>query len=211
MDLIFGPQKHQQSPQETILKLCDRVANSLLLEDRRASVATLRSMSRDWQLDVGTKAMTPLISVLKNDRMDTEIIKSALETFSIICTKPKKGEDLGLMFTEIFVKDIQNVHLLLDILAEVDFYVRFDCVRLLSALLHSAPKQVQDGILTSPMGIPRLIDLLDDQREIIRNEGLLLLIALTQSNADIQKIIAFENAFERLFTIIFDEGVIEGG
>jgi hypothetical protein len=47
----------------------------------------------------------------------------------------------------------------------------------------------------SPVGIPRLIDLLDDQREIIRNEGLLLLISLTESNADIQKIVAFESAF----------------
>ncbi len=56
---------------------------------------------------------------------------------------------------------------------------------------------MHDGILASPLGISRLIDLLDDKREIIRNEGLLLLIKLTANNADIQKIVAFENAFER--------------
>lgn len=57
----------------------------------------------------------------------------------------------------------------------------------------------------------RLIDLLDDKREIIRNETLLLLIALTKSNQEIQKIIAFQNAFERLLNIISEEGAADGG
>jgi len=42
-------------------------------------------------------------------------------------------------------------------------------------------------------------------------EGLLLLISLTESNADLQKIVAFENAFERLLAIIEEEGAISGG
>jgi hypothetical protein len=41
-------------------------------------------------------------------------------------------------------------------------------------------------------------------------EGLLLLIDLTYDNADIQKIIAFENAFERLLQIVYDEGASDG-
>ncbi|KAF9404858.1 hypothetical protein BGZ94_003905 [Podila epigama] len=57
----------------------------------------------------------------------------------------------------------------------------------------------------------RLMALLDDRREIIRNEGLLLLISLTESNADLQKIVAFENAFERLLGIIDEEGALAGG
>ena len=42
-------------------------------------------------------------------------------------------------------------------------------------------------------------------------QGLLLLIQLTRSNTNIQKIVAFENAFERLFDIIRDEGYCDGG
>ena len=53
--------------------------------------------------------------------------------------------------------------------------------------------------------------MLDDTRDIIRNEGLLLLISLTHSNAEIQKIIAFENAFDRLLAIILAEGATDGG
>jgi len=39
----------------------------------------------------------------------------------------------------------------------------------------------------------------------------LLLISLSRSNAEIQKIIAFENAFEKLLSIILQEGVTDGG
>ncbi|KAJ3161068.1 Vesicle-mediated ER to Golgi transport protein [Geranomyces michiganensis] len=157
--------------------------------------------------------------------MDVDIVKASMETLNILCTaetdaespnppsgQSKKGtEDLEIMFTEIFTKDAGNVTLLLDILEEVDFYVRFYTVQLLNTLFLHSGSRLQDCILTSPLGISRLIDLLDDRREIIRNEGLLLLIALTQNNADIQKIIAFENAFERLLSIIIDEGATDGG
>lgn len=40
---------------------------------------------------------------------------------------------------------------------------------------------------------------------------LLLLIQLTKGNANIQKIVAFENAFDRIFDVISQEGGAEGG
>uniref|UniRef100_A0A8D2NZB3 General vesicular transport factor p115 n=1 Tax=Zosterops lateralis melanops TaxID=1220523 RepID=A0A8D2NZB3_ZOSLA len=55
------------------------------------------------------------------------------------------------------------------------------------------------------------MDLLADSREVIRNDGVLLLQQLTKSNAAIQKIVAFENAFERLLDIITEEGNSDGG
>ncbi|KAJ3195898.1 hypothetical protein HK101_010730 [Irineochytrium annulatum] len=115
------------------------------------------------------------------------------------------------MFSEIFVKTPSNVALLLDILEESDYYVRFNTVQLLSTLLQNLGDRLHESILTSPLGISRLMDLLDDRKEIIRNEGLLLLISLTRSNAEIQKIIAFENAFDRLLRIIREEGATDGG
>ncbi|KAM9030414.1 general vesicular transport factor p115 isoform 5-T5 [Ara ararauna] len=61
------------------------------------------------------------------------------------------------------------------------------------------------------MGVSRLMDLLADSREVIRNDGVLLLQQLTKSNAAIQKIVAFENAFERLLDIVTEEGNSDGG
>lgn len=42
-------------------------------------------------------------------------------------------------------------------------------------------------------------------------QALLLLNQLTKSNANIQKIVAFENAFERLLDIVDKEEGIDGG
>lgn len=39
----------------------------------------------------------------------------------------------------------------------------------------------------------------------------MLLIQLTKGNANLQKIVAFENAFDRIFDVIKDEGLADGG
>jgi hypothetical protein len=47
--------------------------------------------------------------------------------------------------------------------------------------------------------------------EMLRNEALLLLPTMLAGNADLQKIVAFSGAFEKLLEIISTEGGIEGG
>lgn len=87
-------------------------------------------------------------------------------------------------------------------------------------------------------GISRVMDLLTESREVIRNDvgifqtrtagndylaarqltfvfhlsqALLTLIEITKGNSNIQKIVAFENGFEALFAIMIEEGLCEGG
>lgn len=45
----------------------------------------------------------------------------------------------------------------------------------------------------------------------MRTEGLLLLTELTRSNAEIQKIVAFEGGFDRLLDIMGEEQMNQGG
>ena len=47
--------------------------------------------------------------------------------------------------------------------------------------------------------------------EMLRNEALLLCPALLAGNADLQKIVAFSGAFEKLFQIVNQEGGSDGG
>ncbi|XP_023655119.2 general vesicular transport factor p115 isoform X1 [Paramormyrops kingsleyae] len=211
----------QPSGAETIQKLCDRVASSTLLEDRRDAVRALKSLSKKYRLEVGTQAMHHLIHILQTDSSDSEIIGYALDTlFNVISNddeeeqeenSQKQADDLGAQFTDIFIKEPENVTLILTLLEEFDFHVRWPGVKLLTALLKSQCTQVQAIVLVSPMGVSRLMDLLADSREVIRNDGLLLLQQLTKGNAAIQKIVAFENAFERLLDIITEEGTSDGG
>uniref|UniRef100_A0A6Q2X8J3 General vesicular transport factor p115 n=1 Tax=Esox lucius TaxID=8010 RepID=A0A6Q2X8J3_ESOLU len=189
----------QPTGAETIQKLCDRVASSTLLEDRRDAVRALKALSKKYRLEVGTQAMDHLIHILQTDRSDSEILGYALDTlYNIICNDEEEEQEL------IFVS-------LNDDKDEFDFHVRWPGVKLLTALLKNQCSQVQGVILVSPMGVSRLMDLLADSREVIRNDGLLLLQHLTKGNAAIQKIVAFENAFERLLDIITEEGSSDGG
>ncbi|KAM7394391.1 hypothetical protein PAMP_021196 [Pampus punctatissimus] len=215
----------QPSGADTIQKLCDRVASSTLLEDRRDAVRALKSLSKKYRMEVGTQAMDHLINILQTDRSDSEILGYALDTlYNIICNdeeeeqdesedenSQKQADDLGAQFTDTFIQDPEHVTLLLTLLEEFDFHVRWPGVKLLTALLKNQGVQVQGIILVSPMGVSRLMDLLADSREVIRNDGLLLLQQLTKSNAAIQKIVAFESAFERLLDIITEEGSSDGG
>ena len=68
--------------------------------------------------------------------------------------------------------------------------------------LVNKPRLMQEIILKSEMGVSRLMDVLVDAREVLRNDALLLLIQLTKGHANLQKIVAFENAFDKLCDII---------
>lgn len=65
--------------------------------------------------------------------------------------------------------------------------------------------------MSSPTGPSFITSLLGERREIIRNEALLMTQALIDSSPDIQKVLAFEGAFEGLLAVILQEGGIEGG
>ncbi|KAL1923427.1 uncharacterized protein VTP21DRAFT_8407 [Calcarisporiella thermophila] len=211
---LRGDKGQHQSASDTIDRLCDRLANATLLEDRRAAVLSLKGLAKDYRNEVGARGLTILLKALEQDGLDVDTLRAILETLNIICSVEDEKEPLndpGAIFTEEFVRDPNNVTLVLDALNQEDSYVRYSCVKLLSTLLKNKSQRLQECILISPMGISRLVGLLDDRREFIRNEGLLLLIALTTTNADIQKIVAFENAFERLFEIILEEEALDGG
>ncbi|XP_035842528.1 golgin candidate 6-like isoform X2 [Helianthus annuus] len=115
-----------------------------------------------------------------------------------------------MMNADLLSRDEQNISLLLNLLSEDDFYVRYYTLQLLTALLTNSHVRLQEAILTIPRGITRLVDMLMD-REVIRNEALLLLTYLTREAEEIQKILVFEGAFEKIFSIIKEEGGSDGG
>jgi len=111
---------------------------------------------------------------------------------------------------------------LLECLESPDFYSRLYALQLLSNLLKARSALIQKCLLSSALGISRLVASLNDNREAVRNgipvgrrritvETLLVLIGLTEGNPEIQKLVAFENAFEMLFAIMEQEGGVDGG
>ncbi|GAA5977386.1 hypothetical protein JCM5350_002448 [Sporobolomyces pararoseus] len=206
-----------QSAASTIDKLCDRLLNQDSLEERRAALLGLKGLSRDWKSEVGSRALPILLGVLEDDAtQDVETAKAVVETLSLLCEveevdgRPVR-DDSGLRNTDSFLSTPSALHRLLTLLTPTHFYLRFFSLQLLGILLNNRSKEVQSYVLTSPGGIGRLVETLDDSREIIRNESLLLIIALTTANAEIQKLLAFEGAFDKLFSIVRNEGGIGSG
>ncbi|KAJ2858555.1 Vesicle-mediated ER to Golgi transport protein [Coemansia erecta] len=214
--------QQQQSASETIQRLADRVETSTLLEDKRAAVLSLKGLSREYKEEVGDAALTPLLNSLKDDSEDHNLLKAILETLTNLCARdtPKSdsfdvggatGQDSASRFSQTILNDSDDViSTFLELLGDSDFYIRYYTVQLLGSLHMHSGEELQKRVLVSPMGVGRLVDLLSDQRDIIRNEGIQLLIAMTESNADIQKIVAFENAFDYLLGIVNEEGGTRG-
>ncbi|KAJ3462743.1 hypothetical protein MRS44_007529 [Fusarium solani] len=206
----------KQSVSETITVLSGRLSSATLLEDRRAAILGLRSFSKDYPASVASGALRSLIGSLSKDGEDVDTVKVVLETLLMLFSpnedSPEASEEIALWLADEFTQRQENITLLLDFLDTNDFYSRLYSLQLLAAILSARTERTEECIFTAPLGISRLVSVLDDQRDAIRNEGIILLTYLTPTSIEIQKLVAFENAFERLFNIIEADGALsEGG
>lgn len=205
-------------------RVIERISTSTQAADRRDACRNLKALSRKNRVEVGAQGMSVLIEVLRDENCDNETQGYALESlYNIMCTEPYEdvspdyeGTDyepgnIGDQFCEIFSKSPENIAIVLRMLEEYNFKTRWPAVKLLTVLIKSRTKDIQNIILASPMAFSKLMDLLNDTREIIRNESIVFLKYLVKGNLNIQKIMAFENGFERLFEVMHVEGNLSGG
>ena len=206
----------KQSVGDTISVLGGRLSSATLLEDRRAAVLGLRSFAKDYPATVASGALRGLIGSLAKDGEDVDTVKVVLETLLMLFSpnedSPEASDEIALWLADEFTQHQSHITLLLDFLETSDFYSRLYSLQLLSAISSARTERTEECVFTAPLGISRLVATLDDQREAVRNESISLLIYLTATSVEIQKLVAFENAFERLFHIIELEGsLLEGG
>nr|ATG70663.1 golgin candidate 6 [Microbiota decussata] len=218
--LAFGSGDHGSEEDDSgVERLLDRISNGVLADDRRAAVAELQAVvaeSGSAQLAFGAMGFPVLMSVLKEERDDVEMVRGALETLVNALTPIENTPGVynevqpASLNSELLSREAESISLLLSLLTEDDFYMRYYTLQLLTALITNCRTRLQEAILATPCGLTRLMDMLMD-REVIRNEALLLLTFLTRDAEEIQKIVVFEGAFEKIFNIIKEEGGSEGG
>ncbi|RDB24943.1 hypothetical protein Hypma_007404 [Hypsizygus marmoreus] len=212
---LRGPTGAPQTPSDTIGRLSDRLSPATLLADRRAAVLALKGLSRDCKHDVGDLALPGLLEVLSNDaEVDADIGKAVLETLQILCDAEEgdaASKELGFKHTDYVLANEKATHTLFALLGDQNFYTRFATLQYLSTLLQNRRQLVQGYFLKAPTGTGSVVSVLEDKREIIRNEAISMVQALISQSPDIQKVLAFEGAFEKLFNIVMQEGGIEGG
>lgn len=225
---------------ETIETLADRLQTSTLLDDRRDACRGLRSLAKDYRVEVCAQALEALLQAIRNDRQDTEIVNHCLDSINYIisgsladssaATWPdsdilsglydpasqqltsgvNRQQDPSHELAEIFLKKVDNVTTILDVIIDNDFKTRWVGVRILCGLARQKLATLQDSILSFPLGVSRLTQLVTEEQELLRNDALVLFVRLTQSNQNIQNLVAFESCFEKLMYIIEFEGYLDG-
>ncbi|GAB2279001.1 Golgin candidate 6 [Dionaea muscipula] len=217
--LVFGSENSSSNEDSYVERLLDRVNNGTKIEDRRMAITELQSVvseSNGAQLAFGAMGFPVLLSVLKEERDDLEMVRGALEVLVGALTPLNHVKGLenkvqpATLNADLLCREGDSISLLLGLLEEDDFYVRYYTLQLLTVLLTNSASRLQEAILAIPRGITRLMDMLMD-REVIRNEALLLLTYLTREAEEIQKIVVFEGAFEKIFSIIKEEGGSDAG
>jgi hypothetical protein len=118
---------------------------------------------------------------------------------------------IALWLTDEFTQKEENILAVLDIVQNsTDFYSKLYALQLLAAIISNRPRRAQECIFASTVGISTLVSALDDLRDMVRNEAILVLLNLVGGNSDVQKLVAFEGTFDKLFDIIDTEGGING-
>ncbi|RKF77432.1 Intracellular protein transport protein USO1 [Golovinomyces cichoracearum] len=213
MFAIATPTK--QTAEDTIITLSSRLSSATLLEDRRAAVLGLKSFSSYYPATVSSNALRGLIKCLDGDKQDVDtsltVLQTLLQLFNPNESSPEASEEIALWVADEFTQRQENITLLLEFLETHDFYFKICSLKLLAAILSSRSQRTKELICTAPLGISKLVAVLDDKRDAIRNEGLSLLIYLTPNSTELQKRVTFEDAFDRIFNIINEEGSLLDG
>lgn len=126
-------------------------------------------MKRDQDAELCCLALETLLNIFQtsSDDNNTSLTLASLENGKAT----NDNMTISIQFSEMFVKnDKTNLELLFDLLDEFDFKTRWSSVKLINQLVVNLTQTMQDLILQIPRGCSRLIDLLNESREIIRND-----------------------------------------
>lgn len=163
----------KQTATDTIDILSSRLQSATLLEDRRAAIQGLRSFAKLYPASVASGGLRSLISTLRNDGEDVDTTKVVLETLLMLFTpdeaSPEASDEIALWLADEFTQRQDNITILLDLLETRDFYSRLYSLQLMSLISGARPERTQECIFTAPLGISRLVSVLTDSREPVRN------------------------------------------
>ncbi|KAK6111405.1 vesicle tethering protein head region family protein [Brugia pahangi] len=207
---LFGVQangiRETDNAAEVVENLVERVETSTVPEDRRDALKALRSLAKKVRLPVAAIGMNAYMEILEKEGNSSEIVSIVLEILvAVLCDDEARDEgmdEIGERLAEMIVRRKTFITSIMALVESYDFAVRRAAVQLLTALLRHRASEVQTAIVEEPMGVSRLVDLLHDTREIIRNNTVLMLSELSRAHPQIQQLLAYENSFQLLFDVI---------
>jgi len=207
---FFGPSSEveRERDDEVVEKLVLRLESNSSFEDRRDALKALRAMAKNYRVTVATHGLHYYISILTNETDVKDLVGPTLEILTE-CLNPEdesfENDDFGNQYTLTLLHQNNFITAVFNILEASDFLVRRNVIQLMTILVRHSHREVQDAVINQPAAVSRIVDLLHDTREVIRNNAVLFLTELARGDSAIQKLLAYENAFQLLFEIIDQE------
>lgn len=238
--ILSTPDPGASQEEEAIQTLSNRLQHATLTADRKLAVLGLKSFSRQFRETVIQHGLRALLQTLARDTENAAIVKTVLETLlslflrgasddlalgwisnqsriqngkypsPLLVEHVELDEFLNWIADEMILSDV-HVQALTDVLTQhLGFQIRLYALQILEAIVAARPVRAKECLINIPLAVSTIVSVLGDPNDPIRNECILLLMALVNNNFNIQKLVAFENTFERIFDIIEEEGGIRG-
>lgn len=167
-----------------------------------------------FRKELVSSGLDVLIKLIKGQPKDNEIIQLTLE---LLVSLASEGVAVGSgasradaaadakSVSSALLSDNQFISTALDFLGSDAVWLRSGTVKLLLALGTSNAEKLCGAILACSVGMGKLVDLLDDPRNEVRSELLLLLNIITESNQEVGTFIVFQDGLDKLFRTIVGE------
>ena len=128
----------------------------------------------------------------------------------VMKAEQESADQFSMWIADALIQSPELIHLIIQFLETENFHIRLYAIQIMEAVLATRPARARNAITELPTSISTMVSLLDDIHEPIRDEAILLLMAIVKDSPHVQKLVAFENIFERLFAIIEEEGSLRG-
>ncbi|KAK1937066.1 General vesicular transport factor [Phytophthora citrophthora] len=197
-----------------------------LLGERKKAVNALQSLAQKFnagpddepsveEQELGQAAVPAVLAALVSDPRDTELMEAMLEFLQSIVSRSPSA---ALLLLE---QPQQNASALtvapwgmqtsLTLLQDSSPWIRGPAIALVRALQEAQPGAFAKAVLECKEGLRRLLEVVEDRREHIRDAALAVLGQLTGRDKNAQQFLAFEEGFARLFQIMEVEGLAVTG
>lgn len=182
----------------------------------------LNTLKRDYMDEDSVKAIleTILILFIRGDGHDdltrgwisqqSRLQNGKYPSPLVMKQEKEQVDQFSLWIADALTQSEDLIHLLVEFWEIDNFHIRLYTIQLLEATMATRPLKARSALISLPTSISTMVSLLDDMHEPIRDEAILLLMAVVNDSAHVQKLVAFENIFERLFSIIEEEGGLRG-
>ncbi|TMW55378.1 hypothetical protein Poli38472_013269 [Pythium oligandrum] len=174
---------------------------------------------------LGLAAIPVVLSALVSDPRDTELMEAMLELLqALVATSPTTATALlapppsagpttssSLRSASMAMSTaMSGMQICLQLLQDPSPWIRGPTIALVKSLQQASQKEFASSVLECKEGLRRLLEVVEDKREHIRDAALQVLVKLTEREKNVQQFLAFEDGFVRLFQIMEAEGLHDG-